>query len=274
MSAPVKAAALAILIVAAPLGAWGAKGHRIASALALRTLPREPRAWFEGREDYLLDHASDPDRWGLHDPKEKRRHFINTETYGGPEGVPFDQEEARAMVGGREFYAAGQAPWIIQDRWRDLVGAFRAGNREQVALAAAALGHYVADLHVPLHTTRNHDGQETGQRGVHARWESSLVERFVEEGELKVAPAEDLPEGDVAPWGWMKESNALLPQLLADDREAEKSGLGRRKGAYWQVFGSLEGAVVKRQLERSGQRFGDLILMAWEKAGRPAAPKA
>jgi hypothetical protein len=270
-----RAAALALLLAAAPLGAWGAKGHRVAGALALKTLPAEPRAWFAGQEDYFLDHASDPDRWSIQDPKEKRRHFINTETYGGPEGVPFEQEEARAMVGGRDFTSAGQVPWIIQDRLRDLVAAFRSGDRTQVALASAVLGHYVADLHVPLHTTRNHDGQETDQRGVHARWESSLVDRFVDEAALKVVSASDPAEGDVAPWAWMKESFGLLPQLLADDREAARASQDReRKGTYWQVFWSLQGATVQRQLERSGQRLGDLILLAWERAGRPTAPKA
>ena len=271
--APALLPVLTMLLAPAPLSAWGDTGHRMACALALRSLPPGPRAWYSAREAELQDHASDPDRWSATDRKEKRRHYIHAEAYGGPGGVPPDQGEALAKVGPEAFQKAGQLPWNIQDRWQDLVDAFRGGDPRQVALATAVLGHYVADLHVPLHTTQRHDGDGPGQRGLHQRWESSLVARYVKEEELQVHPASEPAAGLRAPWAWMAASHALVPKLLADDLEAGQSSLGGKRGAaYRQVFWSLEGDTVKRQLEQSGQHLGDLVLMAWQAAGHPEAP--
>jgi hypothetical protein len=38
------------------------------------------------------------------------------------------------------------------------------GKRKSEILFIADLGHYIADAHMPLHTSDNHDGQLTDQR--------------------------------------------------------------------------------------------------------------
>jgi hypothetical protein len=40
---------------------------------------------------------------------------------------------------------------------------------------AADIGHYVADMHQPLHLTRNYNGQLTGNYGIHARYEGQMI---------------------------------------------------------------------------------------------------
>ena len=50
------------------------------------------------------------------------------------------------------------------------------GGQSRARKAAADLGHYVGDAHVPLHTTSNYNGQKTGQKGIHAFWESRIPE--------------------------------------------------------------------------------------------------
>ncbi|MGC6428813.1 MAG: hypothetical protein ACON4Y_05945 [Flavobacteriales bacterium] len=52
---------------------------------------------------------------------------------------------------------------------------------EQILFICSDLGHYIADANVPLHTTINYDGQLTGQKGIHAFWESRLPELFSSE---------------------------------------------------------------------------------------------
>ncbi len=263
---------LLILLATSPLWPWGNKGHRVVSALALRSLPAEPRTWFAGHESGVYDHASDPDHW-KHDKKEGPRHFINVEPYGGPGQVPHTLEKAQAKVGG-DYYHLGVLPWIIQDRWRDLVEAFLKGDPDKVAMATAILGHYIADAHVPLHTTQNHDGQQTGQKGIHSRWESGLVERYVQEADLAALPARPDPAFRERPWEWLKTSHALIPQLLADDLAADRTspegGRGpMRTKAYWTILWSQQGPVVAQQLELAGQHLGDAILNAWIAAGKP-----
>ncbi|MBI4864697.1 MAG: hypothetical protein HY815_31245, partial [Candidatus Riflebacteria bacterium] len=64
-----------------------------------------------------------------------------------------------------------------------LVRELRAGNKPAVSAVIGSLAHYVGDLHVPLHTTVNHNGRFTGNyyRGsgpnhsVHSRFETGLV---------------------------------------------------------------------------------------------------
>jgi len=276
--APILKATLPLLcfLLAAPLFAWGDKGHRLVSSLALRSLPEGPRVWFQGREGEVADHASDPDHW-KQDRKEGPRHFMDLEPYGGADHMPRTLEEARAKAGGG-FYRLGVLPWIIQDRWKDLVEAFREGDPAKVALVTAILGHYIADAQVPLHTTENHDGQFTNQKGVHSRWESGLVERHVTEATL-VAGGLSGTEPDPAflsrPWEWIKASHALVPQLLEDDRAADRTTpMGdqgkRRTEAYWMIFWARQGPTVKQQLQRGGRHLGEAILQAWMAAGRPA----
>lgn len=271
-----------LLVLTVPLWPWGDKGHRAVSALALKALPPEPRAWFAGREAEVADHASDPDHW-REDRKEGPRHFMDFEPYGA-DRLPTSLEEAQARIGG-DYHRRGVVPWIIQDRWRDLVEAFRSGDAAKVALATAILGHYVADAHVPLHTTENHDGQHTGQRGVHIRWEAGLVERNIQVEALTVPPAQPDPAFPARPWEWLKASHALVPQLLEDDRSADRATSKTtpkispeedrsrpRPAAYWQLFWAKQGPVVQRQLQLAGQHLGDAILNAWITAGRPTCP--
>jgi len=264
-----------LLILTVPLCAWGDKGHRLASTLALTSLPPGPRAWFAGREAELADHASDPDHWRQYQ-KEGPRHFLDLEPYGGPDRAPRTLDEARARLGG-DYYRHGVVPWIIQDRWRDLVAAFRAGDPAKVSMATAVLGHYIADTHVPLHTSRNHDGQFTGQRGVHSRWEIGLVERYLEPESLVAVPATADGAFLDRPWEWLRASHALVPQLLEDDRAADRTTPEGDRGkvraqAYWLIFREKQGPVIKRQLELAGQHLGDAILNAWLEAGSPACP--
>lgn len=273
---PRRVALLAVMLCGSGLlHAWGDKGHRIVNGTMLKTLPPEVAAFYAGREDYLRDHASDPDLWRSHDRKEGPRHFLDSEIYGGADKVPLDAAEAIHQVGGEAFSKNGQLTWVIQDRWKDLVAAFQSGDRDKIAFATAVLGHYVGDAHVPLHATRNHDGQDTGQRGVHVRWESGLVERYVVEADLKVRPARLDPEVLAAPWKWLRDSFALAPKVLADDKAADRTAPAdrrgtRREGAYWSLFWAEQRAAVDRCLEQSAEHLGDLVLTAWVRAGKPA----
>jgi len=262
-----------LLAASAPASAWGRTGHRLIAELALRDLPPEVGAWLKGHERTLLEHSSDPDSW-RHDRKEGPRHYLNTEPYGGPGGVPFEVPDAIRKVGAASFQKHGQVPWIIQDRLRDLVGAFQCKDRPRIAVTAAVMGHYLADLHVPLHTTSNHNGQHSDQKGLHSRWETGLVERFVRLDSLRVQSAALEPGLEQAPWRWMAESNAFVPSLLEDDHRADRTRLkgphGKPRGqAYWSHFWELQGPTVNGQLSRASHHLAQMILYAWSLAGCP-----
>ena len=257
-----------------PLAAWGHKGHEIVAALACRDLPPELSPWLQGREDILRDHVNDPDGWRNSDPLEGARHFLDSEAYGGPGSVPLAMTDAQARLGPVEFAKDGQVPWVIQDRVQELVKAFQGGDPAKVAFAAAILCHYVGDLNVPLHTTANYNGQFTGQTGVHARWETGLVERLgAWDPEVRTATLNDHAYFD--PFLWLRQSNARVQPLLQDDLDATGPGPAEtqwnaRNSNYWHEFSRLQGTTVKEQLARAGQRTAQMILLAWTLAGKPA----
>jgi hypothetical protein len=47
----------------------------------------------------------------------------------------------------------GILPWHIQSVYYQLVKAMENGDAKRVLFLATDLGHYIADAHVPLHTT-------------------------------------------------------------------------------------------------------------------------
>lgn len=264
----------------APARAWGVAGHRLLAAGALRDLPPEVAAWYRGREAQVVQHAPDPDAWRTHDPLEAPRHFLDSEAYGGAGGVPVCELEAQGRLGAGAFQASGQVPWVIQARTLALAQAFRNGERDRVALETAWLSHYAGDLQVPLHTTANFDGELTGQAGIHARWESGLLERMEAQApfEPEVRPATPGPGAFGLPFAWLAESFALVPDVLEADRIAKavavRGGEGGYGPVYWAVFQDLQGELLRERLARAAHRTALLVLEAWGRAGRPAPPAA
>lgn len=255
--------------------AWGALGHRTVAAAAVRDLPPGPDAWFRQAEAFMADHAMDPDRWKRQDPLEGPRHYLDCEYYGGPDRIPRDISAARRFLGEEKFLLAGQVPWTVLQHVERVEEAFRAGDRDLAVLESAHLSHYVGDICVPLHTTANHNGEATGQHGIHHRWEGNLVEDLVgrDGWTPPVHTVARLADAQAAPWNWLSESFALVPGVLEDDLTAARaSGFksGRRTRAYWATYAHLQRGNVERQLDRAARRTAQLILEAWIRAGSPA----
>ncbi len=72
--------------------------------------------------------------------------------------------------------ANGIVPWHIQNMLSRLTNAFKEKNFSAIMKNSAEIGHYIADAHVPLHASSNHNGQFTNQRGIHGFWESRIPE--------------------------------------------------------------------------------------------------
>ncbi len=264
-----------ISLLALPLAAWGPKGHLLSADASLRTLPPELQAWYAGKEGAYREAALEPDLQKIKDPGEASRHHIYTEAYGSPADVPFEAEAAIRRLGAYSFARRGQLPWAIGQRYLRLVEAFRLKDKEKVVIESGWLCHYVSDAQVPLHSTRNHNGKETGQRGIHKRWEVGLVDWKVEA--LTPLRAAQVPLQPIrAPWSWIAEAHALLPALLEADelalRDCQNQELGDPGDSpYWITFWKLQKSAVTQQLQRSSERTGDLLLAAWNQAGQPVA---
>lgn len=259
-----------LLSLGLPLTAWGPKGHRLAADGALRTLPPNLRTWYLNREPEFTQASLEPDLWKERDPAEATRHRIFCETYGGAASVPVQASIAKQHVGAWAFEAGGQLPWVIAERYRLLVRAFQGGDPKAVVAASGWLCHYIADAQVPLHTTRNRNGKETAQKGVHKRWETKLLERGVGEFQKpRSARASEDPSQAISTW--ILESHGLVAPLLEADRTAAlQAGLGGASQA--EHFWENQKTVVHQQLQRSSEYTGDFLLSAWTAAGEPLHP--
>lgn len=275
-----RAAALALAcLLASPsrAEAWGFTAHRLVNRLAIGTLPEPLRAFFAGNGDYVAEHSVDPDL--QRDSPDDPNHFLDMDAFGAYPFSDIPRIEAEHLKRhGPEAAAQGRLPWRIEEVSRDLREAFRAGDAARSLALAASLGHYVADGHVPLHAALNHDGQLTGQRGLHGRWESEMVERFERQLQADLRPAPASPVGDPVGFAFdaLASSHAASVEVLASDREsagerdlAETPEDDRYDDSYYSRLYEREAARLRERLSRSATGVGSLWLSAWLEAGRP-----
>jgi hypothetical protein len=129
----------------------------------------------------------------------------------------------------------------------------------------------VSDAHVPLHSVTDSDGQKTGQRGIHTRFEALLFERYVKQ--LKLSPRRIKPIHDPRDFTFdaLLQGTQLVPAIL----EADRVALGSKDvydTAYYDAFFKGGRAVLERRLDESTAAVAAMIEGAWEAAGKPAVP--
>jgi predicted AlkP superfamily phosphohydrolase/phosphomutase len=276
---------LALLLVVASSGsaqAWGFAAHRFVNREAIATLPPPLEALFRANADYVIEHSIDPDLWrAAGRPSEDPNHYLDMDAFGA---YPFDIPRVEAehlKRHGADAGAKGRLPWRIGEAYRDLVLAFREKNGARILETAALLGHYVGDAHVPLHAVLNYDGQLSGQKGVHARWESELFERYEQQIAKRVQMAQAQPLGDPVEvsFGALLESyQESIPALAADKQAAGPQDFvdtledDRYDDGYYTRLFESEGPRIEKRLELAAKRLGALWLGAWHEAGQPELP--
>ena len=125
----------------------------------------------------------------------------------------------------------GVLPWAILATFYRLRRAFELKREDRILRLVADLGHYVGDAHVPLHTTKNYNGQLTNQKGIHSFWESRLPELFAQERyNFFVGQADYVDDVENYIWRIVNESHALVGQVL--DKEQEISSDFPEAGQY------------------------------------------
>ena len=169
--------ALVLFILDTVIG-WGFLVHRTVNQLAVYELPKGMQPFFYRNMDYLVKESVRPDQRRNTDSTEAPKHFIDFEAYGDSAAwkMPVTWTEAVKSHSKDSLLKYGYVPFVILDVQQKLSNAFRIKNKDSILFYAADLGHYVGDLHVPLHTSINYDGQLTNQKGLHSLWESTIPE--------------------------------------------------------------------------------------------------
>lgn len=266
--------------------AWGFWAHKRINRIAVFTLPPEMFAFYKNHIDYLTEHAVDPDKRRFSDQSEAPRHYIDLDHFGT---LPFDSfprkwHDAVAKYSEDTLLAYGIVPWHIQKTYYRLVEAFKEKSTDKVLKYSADIGHYIADAHVPLHTTENYNGQFTGQQGIHAFWESRLPEMFGDTYNYYVGKATYIENPLAYVWEAVISSHIALDSVLTFESklskgfpEDQKYSFMERNGtmvrnysnAYSEAYHSMLEGQVERRIQQSIRAVGSIWMSAWIEAGQP-----
>ncbi len=266
------------LIASSPAWPWGDRTHQLVNRLAVDTLPPAAAAYFRPHVEDLARMSVEPDSVmrAREGQAEAIRHFIDLDAHLPPpfRDFPRSHREAVRRFGKARVDRHGVLPWTIQRFQRQLRAAIRAGDVPRARREAAYLGHYVADAHMPLHLTANHDGQLTGAKGLHKRFEDGLVDariaRYATAARSWLRPAQPVRNLSSAVFGAIFESYGGVDAILRADRAARRNSR-RESPEYYAVMDDRLAPLVGRQLAGAATLLGSLWLTAWEQAGSPGA---
>jgi hypothetical protein len=265
---------------------WGFFAHQQINRLAVFTLPVDMMPFFKKYSSFLADNAVNPDKRRYAVVGEAPRHFIDLDAYADTSAatLPRFYKDATGRYGEDTLALHGLVPWQIQLTKYQLTEAFKQRNVRRILRVAADLGHYIADANVPLHTTRNYNGQLTGQQGIHGFWESRLPELFSTDYDFLTGQAEYVESPQKVAWRAVFKANAALDSVLRFEKqlteelgETRKYGFEERNGVTTKVYSAdfsrqyserLSGQV-ERQMRASVKMVGDFWYTCWVDAGQP-----
>jgi len=227
-------------------------------------------------------------------PEEKARHYfaIDAVTDEPPPFTDFPRDRAKAekQFGAETLAKTGTAPWAAAEALDRLTDALRNGRPAEVFAAAGDLGHYAADLHLPLHTTKNHNGQQTGNHGIQKALEVGLILRCRDAYRTQIAkgrrPVHYLAHPTDRLFDWLIAAHARVPLILEADTAARRAGRynpaqhpedvdqvdSARALPYYKALAdelAKRGSPEAAALRDASAHLADLFYTAWVRAGKP-----
>ncbi|MFV5684640.1 zinc dependent phospholipase C family protein [Flavobacterium sp. GB2R13] len=282
---------LSTIGIAFLLLSWGVVGHERINRAAVMALPKPLQTFFYNHIDFITQESTVPDlrKSILNDKAEGPRHYFDMENFGSVDSFPKTMEAAKKKYDEKFLSKNGTLPWYIQEMMGKLTKAFKEKRKNEILFIAAELGHYIGDAHMPLHTSDNHDGQNTNQKGIHSLWESRLPELFVKNYKLNADEGKYIENVDQATWDIIFDTHSLVAPLLAADKKLRTSTPENKmyvvdeagnivKNKYNGVLYSDEYAtkfhqelngMVESQMKKAITATASFWYTAWVNAGKP-----
>lgn len=273
---------ISILLV---ISGWGFFAHQRINRLAVFTLPPGMIGFYKKNISYITEASINPDRRRFSVPEEAPRHYIDLDHYGDSSlyTMPRFWNAAVEKYSEDTLKAYGIVPWHINTMYYRLKDAFLIRDPERILKLSAELGHYIADAHVPLHTTENYNGQLTGQEGIHGFWESRLPELFSDHYDFFVGKAGYLINPQLAIWKGIESANLQVKFVLSEEKKLaekfrEKKYAFETKGRqtvkvyaleYSKAYHKILDGMVERQMRAAIKMMGDFWYTAWIDGGQP-----
>ena len=274
-------------LIISPCFCWGFFGHKKINYYAVFLLPPQMMMLYKPNIDFITEHAVDADKRRYALEKEGGRHFIDLDEYGEypfPE-LPRKWEDALQKYGEEALQQHGIVPWHIEVMYNRLTKAFRDKNFSAIMKNSIDIGHYIGDAHVPLHATKNYNGQYTNQKGIHAFWESRLPELLADKRfDFFIGKADYIKNPSAFIWERILESSLAVDSVLRFEKELSLKFPGETKfafekrnnvvvkqhsSAYVLAYDALLNGMVERRMRASIYAIASFWYTAWVNAGQP-----
>lgn len=276
----------AVLLFAGKATAWGFLGHRLINNRAVFALPPQMFGFYKKHIDYITQHSVDPDSRRYMMADEACRHYLDCDRYekSAPlDTIPHRWHEAIEKYTEDTLLSHGIVPWHCLAMLSRLTKAFEEKNLQKILKLSADIGHYIADAHVPLHSSRNYNGQLTGQEGIHALWESRIPQLFADSFDLLTGSAVYLYKPSDFIWGTMGRSYMLVDSVLKLERAAtamhpENKFSFEARGTqtlevysvpFCNVYHQMMENMVERRMRQAIFSVASFWYTAWVNAGQP-----
>ncbi len=270
-SRPYHSALFPILLAAALLTiGWGSTGHRIINTQASDHLPAGMSLFIQD-STFFGQHASDADNRKGSDTAESPKHYIDFEDYPAYSALTPNLDSVIALYGWGAVKSTGILPWATVWAYDSLVAQLKRGDWTKGTLTAADLGHYVGDGHQPLHLTVNYDGQQTGNGGIHSRYESGMVNAY--QTALTITPQSVSYVTDRFEYvlSYCVAGHGLVDSILHADTYAKAAsgwnGQNPVPAAYYAALWSRTGGLTRDQFQGATVALASLWYSAWVDAG-------
>ncbi len=237
--------------------------------------------------DFISEHAVDPDKRRYAVAAEGPRHYIDIDYYGKYpySDLPHNRKDAITKFSEDTLQANGIVPWHIQTMLASLTNAFKEKSFSAIMKNSSEIGHYIADAHVPLHASSNHNGQLTNQRGIHGFWESRVPELLADKQfDFFVGKAEYIKNPGAFIWDRVLESGNESDSVLSIEKTLslqfpsdkqysfEKRNnivIRQYSSAYTVAFNNKLNGMVERRMRQAIFAVASFWYTAWINAGQP-----
>lgn len=256
------------------LCSWGEKAHRKINSSCVGFFPKEIQL-LKGWSTVMADHSVDADLRKKTVKTEFVKHFIDIDNYDDfntKNKIEENFDLACAKYGKEKVMKEGTLPWVTDSTYKALVHDLASGNWEKAALTAADLGHYVGDGFMPLHISGNYDGKLTGQTGIHRRYEETMIDRNIDQIQLKSSGIHWIKQVHSFIFGYIYANNVYVAALLKADKNAYNEAGRNYNDLYYESLWTQTNQFTVKLLQESSKTLASLIYTAWLEAGKPRIP--
>ena len=269
---------IAVIAFSLTLISWGGTGHsKISnkSSLSFNSEMSEFNAWVT----YLTDKASYADDRKSWDNEEGKKHYIDIDNYNDFKNTgKIEQNYVSAVYkyGLSFIYDNGTLPWATQVTFDSLKNCFIRHDWAKAKAFAADLGHYVADGHMPMHITDNFDGGNTGNNGIHSRYESTMINGYSSSIIYTGSSIAAITDVNQYIFNYIYYNNKYVDSVLIADNYAVTLAGGTRNNTtyssstYKQALWDKSKGFTVRLFKNASHALAELIYTAWVQAGKPS----